>query len=85
MERLVVVFLVLLLGEDSLAKKSRRSYGNQNGGKLSFFAIGDAGGYAYYPYFTKTLQNVATQMAKVIILFPPKNIFIHFESKIFFK
>lgn len=65
MERLVVVLLVVLLIATGLAKKSRRSYENQNGGKLSFFAIGDAGGYAYYPYFTKTLQNVAKQMGKV--------------------
>lgn len=66
MERFIAILWVFL-SVASIAAGERRDFEKQNGGRLSFFALGDAGGYAYYPYFTKTLENVARQMGKVNI------------------
>ena len=66
MEYIIPLFLVLTSLISSVG--SQRKDFDQGDGGLSFLAVGDAGGYQYYPYFTKTLKKVAKQMGKVLYM-----------------
>ncbi|XP_031558050.1 tartrate-resistant acid phosphatase type 5-like [Actinia tenebrosa] len=62
MDSFIPLLLVVLISLAYCCVGQRKD--SEEDGKLSFLAVGDAGGFNYAPYYTKNLENVAKQMGK---------------------
>lgn len=65
MDSFIPLLLVVLISLTCWCVGQRQD--SEKDGKLSFLAVGDAGGIEYAPYYSKSLENVAKQMGKVSI------------------
>jgi hypothetical protein len=60
-----IPLLVVLISLTSHCLGQRKD--SEEDGKLAFLAIGDAGGYSYAPYYSRSLKRLAKAMGKVRI------------------